>query len=127
MNTKRPPSRGPRPAPSMKPTTQSSKYYWRRRCYPWYYNDNDYDWYDYDYDYGDWDYYSSTKRSRSPGPVKNWDEGTDDAAMMAYQQGFKDGWAAAMEYAYYGEGNITPDEVIPMPPAPTPAEKPTAE
>lgn len=121
MNTRKPPFKGQRPSPNTKPAaSKPSKHYWHRRCYPWY--DYDYDWNDYDYD---WDYYS---HRRSKAPMADWEEGSDDAVMMAYQQGFKDGWVAAMEYAYYGEGNTNPEPVVP-PPAPptqiTPPEKPT--
>lgn len=119
MNPRKQPNRGPRPGPSTKPAGKPSKYYWYRHCYPWY--DYDYDWNDYDYDW-----YDYTMARRAKASAAEWEEtDTVDSVAAAYQQGFKDGWIAAMEYAYYGEGKTMPEsaaEPVPVPVSPT--EKP---
>lgn len=118
MNPKKQPPRGPRPPRSAKPSGKKSKHYWHRRCYPWYDYDYDYDYdWDDDYDYTDWDFYTAPRRSKA--------DAMTDPVMAAYQQGFKDGWIAAMEYSYYGEENAMPEPPAPAPVTPAnPAEKP---
>lgn len=97
------------------PGKKLSKHYWHRRCWPWY--DYDYDWYDYDYDPEDWDFYSAPRKARATPTV-------DDTAILAYQQGFKDGWMAAMDYAMYGGPAAEADPKPPMPPMPMPPAPP---
>lgn len=138
MRPKRQASRGPRPTPAVKSGTRPSKHYWHyRRCYPW--HNWDYDWYDYDYDYDwdddyyyddydytDWDFYSAPRRPRAPRPVRNWNEDSTvtDPVAAAYQQGFKDGWAAAMDYVMYGEKPVSP---TPTPEPTPPNQEPKTE
>ena len=127
MNKRMPPNRGPRPGPQLQskagPDDKNSKYGYRRRrwCPPYY--DYDYDWYDYDwYDYYDYDNYLYTPPKRSKGPSGEW-ETEMDPVQEAYRQGFKDGWAAAIDAMYYsGEGNVEPvmPEPMPQPPMPEP-------
>lgn len=113
---------GPRPQASPGPMTPQKKaqYWWHRRHYPFYDYDWSYhDWYDYDYDYDWYDYddhyYTPAVKAKRPppkGPI-NTTEYSDDS--LAYQQGFKDGWTAAMEHMMYGM-----EPPAPMPPAPMP-------
>jgi hypothetical protein len=97
---------------------KSNKYGWYRPhwCPPYY----DYNWYDYDYDWYDYDdnYLYTPPRSRAADM---------DSDQSAYRQGFKDGWAAAMEVVYYSsmepmmpDHMPRPDEPMPQPPVTEP-------
>lgn len=83
-------------------------YYYDCYDYDWYDYDYDYDWYDYDYDWYDHDYgprrSHQSKKSKGPRaiPVKQSAGNYQDSCQEVYQQGFKDGWAAAMDYMMYG-------------------------
>lgn len=123
------PQQGPQQGPQSK---KAQSWWYHHRYHPYYdwydwydydYYDYDYDWYDYDYDYT---YDSPPNRPKRPqpprGPVKTADYSEDSAA---YQQGFKDGWKAAMDYCYgYSMGPVEPMPTPPMPtpPMPTPLE-----
>lgn len=136
MNPRKPPGRPGRPTAGPKPARNPSisKNYWRhRRHWPHWRDHCDYDWYDYEYDYDDYDYdydnYLSPRRSRTTPFSKNWENGeTMDEQQMAYQQGFRDGWLAAMEYAMYGceptPPAPEPEPIVPFEPTPTPAPAP---
>lgn len=137
MNSRKPTGRPGRPAAGPKParSTNISKNYWHHRRYwpRWRdYCDYDYNWYDY-YDYYDNDYiydnYLSPRKSKGMPAGQNWEDNeiTEDYLQLAYQQGFRDGWVAAMEYAIYGEEmppDSNPEPTPPMPPAP-PTPSPT--
>lgn len=121
MNSKRPQPRMPRVS---KGAARYPRYHWPRHrrhwpyCPDWYDRDYEYDYdYDYDYDWHDYPYdnYIDARRSKSSQVSKAW--GEESEAYMAYQQGFKDGWMAAMEYVMYSEC-VTPPEPAPEPTPP---------
>lgn len=119
MPMRRQPNRNVRPQPpGPKPQPTKDSHYWHRYHYWPYW---DYDWYDYDwYDYDDYDWeYAPHRKSKAQRSADNWTDQIDPA-QQAYQQGFKDGWKAAMDYLMYGEEMV----VEPMPPAPTPPNPP---
>jgi hypothetical protein len=110
---------------------------WRhRRGWPWRHWDHkwnryrDYN-YDYDYDSRRWDFYSSTPdmepmmSGRSHGEMPE-EYTTDNDVFDAYQQGFMDGWAAAMEYFMANDQDDAEPNDRPQPfnvtPTDTPAE-----
>lgn len=126
MTPKRP-TGGPRPQQGKK-----SQYWYRHPYYcppyyhDWYDYDYDYDWYDYDYDWYDYEYLAPSNKPKRPmpprGPARN-AEYSDESP--SYQQGFKDGWKAAMDYMMYGMEPVEPTPPpapMPMPPQPRPAE-----
>lgn len=123
MNQRRKPSRAPRP--SMGP--KNSRHWNHRRCCPyWYEHDWDWDWDD-DYEWDDDLYYYAPHTAKAPRPVKAWDDSTD--SVSAYQQGFKDGWYAAMEYMsmYSGPRNKPMPAPAPEPTPPMPPTESTSE
>lgn len=109
----RKPTKGQRP-PQGPQGKKPQHWYPYHYCPPYYYDWYDYD-YDYDYDWYDYDWnYLAPNKARNPGSPKPTDAWSD------YQQGFKDGWKAAMDYMMYG----VVEPVEPPFPAPT-APKPT--
>ena len=121
MNPRKPtgPQQGPRPQgpQGRKPQHWYPYHYCPPYYYDWYDYDYDYDWSDYDYD---WNYLAPNKakedRSKAmPTPNQPTTVWTD------YQQGFKDGWKAAMDYMGY---TIEPIPVPGPPPMPTPVPTP---
>ena len=126
MNPRKPTKgpQGPRPAQGRHP-----QHYWHHyRPWPhhYYWYDYDYDWYDYDYDWYDYLYDDYTqqrpKKPAGPAPTAVNDFNSDEYASY-YQQGFKDGWKAAMDYVMYGEGQepMPAPPMPPMPPVPGPS------
>lgn len=134
MNNRLPPKRPPgknlqRPTGPQhtSPGSQPSKHYWHYRHWPyWDYDWYDWDWYDYDYDWYDSDHdweYAPNRKKKPSRPRAEWDSGTSSDVMAAYQQGFKDGWYAAMDYMSYSEGTM----IEPKPPAPPAPPMPAPE
>lgn len=99
----RKPINKPQPPRGKKPQHWYNHHHYWPHYHDWYWDDYDYYYWD-DYD---WDTLAPN-RARAPGATDTLDE-----YLPYYQQGFKDGWAAAMDYmTMYG----TVEQVEPMPP-----------
>ena len=112
-----------KPTKPQRPQQGNRPQHWRHYCPPYYY-----DWYEWDdyynyYDYYDWDEeYVSANKSKPSGPIRPGPVKTAESidTWTAYQQGFKDGWMAAMDYVMYGVVQAEDPTPPPMPTPPMP-------